>query len=262
MPATRPAPGRASGHARGRAEGRRRPRRGRSANSARRRGRARAAIGAGRRCREPGLLARDLVARLSPFMPACPTTASRGPLRTVISCHEAAGLPRVVHPAGEAGQRDQPGTRRHRRRRRLDQRVQSGRLHPRPTRRAHAPGGFRGLRLRPGRLDVEGHRARRGHGTGGTARQRRLRGRAVRRSDRHAPNLHPPCAGRQAADGPSGHDRDPVRPGHDAGHRSTDQPADPQGHRRRGPPQPARGPVVAAVLDRADRSSNPRPCPC
>ena len=97
----------------------------------------------------------------------------------------------------------------------------------------------------PARLPFRGHRS------GFSARQRRLRSRPVRRRPRHAPDLHPPCARLEASE------RSP-RP-HVCSIRRCDgrfrdesrQPEASGGDRERGAPRAHRGSVVAVLADGA-----------
>src|SRR2546421_9743318 len=163
---------------------------------------------------------------------------------------QAAHLPRVVGQAGQTAPGDHARARGRRRRRALDNHVQPGAVHSRPARRALPGGRFRRVRVRPGRLDHDGCVPSR---PGVAARQRGVRGRAVRRCARHPAHVHPPRERFEAAERPARTDLSPLRPGHRPGEGSRDQPEAPQGDRDRGSPRTGRGAVVAALAHHAER---------
>ena len=132
-----------------------------------------------------------------------PRSQSDGPTMTVHG--QAAHLPRFLRQADAAAQVADRRPRHRGGRRAVDDRLQPRGQHPGPAGRADPRGRLRGVRLRPGRLDL-GHaeRPRRaGPRDGRTARQRGLRGGAVRRRARHAAHVHPARERRQAADRPA-----------------------------------------------------------
>src|SRR5436190_2297687 len=167
-----------------------------------------------------------------------------------IAHEQAAHLPRVVGQASQAAPGDHARARGRRGGRALDIHLQPWAVDPRPTRRTLARGRFRGIRVRQGRLDTDGCVR---VGPGGTSRQRGVRSRAVRRRARHPPHVHPPRAWCEAADRHARTDLRPLRPGHEPGGGSRDQPEAPQGDRERGSPRPGRGAVVAALANPAQR---------
>ena len=114
----------------------------------------------------------------------------------------------------------------------MDRGLQPGRLDARPAGRAHARGRLRRVRLRAGRLDQQPiGRSRPGPGI--PARQRGLRGRPLRRRAGHAPHVHPPCEGRQAAHGSPRDDRGALPGGADGGRHAGGEPEAPEGDRGR-----------------------------
>ena len=66
-------------------------------------------------------------------------------------------------------------------------------------------------------------------------------------------HVHPPRERLQAANRSARADLRPLRPGHEPGGSSGDQPEAPQGDRERRPPRPCRRAVVAALADGAER---------
>ena len=161
---------------------------------------------------------------------------SQDTVRTVVSAahaHEqAAHLPRVVGQAGEAAPGDHARARGRRRRRAVDDDVQPGTIDPRPARRADPRGGFRRLRVRPGRLD-DAHPDPARSRPGVAARQRGVRGRALRRRPRDAAHVHPARQRREAAERPARPDLRALRPTRWRGRGPVDQSEAAQGDRGR-----------------------------
>ena len=168
---------------------------------------------------------------------------------------QASHLPRLFRQAAQAAGRAHPRPRGRRPGRALDHLVQPRHLHAGAAARAHPRGGLRGLRVRPRRLDRRRPARPRSPGSrpGLAARQRGLRGRSLRRRAGHAPDLHPPCERRQAAErSPGPHLRALRRRGH-RGRDAGDEREAAEGDRDRGATRPDRGALVAAFPDRADR---------
>ena len=124
-----------------------------------------------------------------------------------IAHEQAAHLPRVVGQAGQTAPGNHARARGRRRRRALDDHVQPGAVYPRPARRALPGGRFRRVRVRPGRLDHDGCVPVR---PGVAARQRCVRGWAVRRCARHPAHVHHPRERFEAAHRPAWADLRPL----------------------------------------------------